>query len=252
MTVYLLGTVPYDALAQLQRRLVEDALSRSAQGRDEQRIVTLFCEHPATITIGRGGSRRHVRFSSDELSQKQLAVRWVNRSGGAMLHGPGQLAMYVIAPLAELGWTTTEFKRRLRTAIAKTLTALNFSLTTHSDATSGQPLPPTLIVGRTGILATVGVGVRQGISHHGAYINVAPAMSDFEFVDVISPDRLPAGIKTTLSCLLAEHRQPIKMPSLRAELMNQLADAFGQDRFHIATGHPWLPKSANATRQLLD
>src|SRR6184192_1225806 len=97
LQVYLLGSVDFEAALALQHRLAfEVACNRSA-------AFLLVCEHPATITIGREGSWRHLRSGPDELRAQGLPVRWVNRGGGCLLHIPGQCVLYPILALDRLG-----------------------------------------------------------------------------------------------------------------------------------------------------
>jgi hypothetical protein len=51
-----------------------------------------------------------------------------------------------------------------------------------------------------------------------------------------------------MSCLVAERHEPVRMTSVRAELVRRLAEAFGCDRYHLHTGHPLL-QQAPATRR---
>ena len=39
-----------------------------------------------------------------------------------------------------------------------------------------------------------------------------------------------------------------RMSSVRAELIPHLADAFGCDRYHLHTGHPWLRRGRKVLR----
>src|SRR6186713_2243028 len=103
---HLFGQVPLEDMHNLQRRLAYEAASR-----DDGRITVLACEHEPLITIGRGGSRADIRLDYDELARRQIEVQYVARGGGAILHGPGQLALYVIAPLARLRWTIGDYLR---------------------------------------------------------------------------------------------------------------------------------------------
>ena len=43
-----------------------------------------------------------------------------------------------------------------------------------------------------------------------------------------------------MSSLMAERRGSIKMTMVRAALVGRLSDAFGCDRYHLFTGHPYL------------
>src|SRR5438876_965074 len=110
--IHVLGTVDFEDCLSLQRRLAYDALSRP-----DGRIVVLICEHPPLITIGRAGSRADVRLTSSELAARGLEIRHISRGGGAILHAPGQLAIYPIVPLALHGWTIGDYLRRLQTAL---------------------------------------------------------------------------------------------------------------------------------------
>jgi len=92
LEIYLLGEVPFDDVQRLQRRLVYD-LGENSGG------ALILCEHPPIISVGRSGSRAHIRADDDELRDMNLSVRWVNRGGGCLLHVPGQLAAYLITPL---------------------------------------------------------------------------------------------------------------------------------------------------------
>ena len=76
------GCVDWADCQRLQRRLVYEAGSG-----DDGRIVTLLCEHPPLISVGRRGSRGHIRCTNEQLRHQRLEVRWVNRGGGCVLHG---------------------------------------------------------------------------------------------------------------------------------------------------------------------
>ena len=64
--------------AGLQQRLVYEA-----GGRQGGPITLLVCEHPPLITIGRSGSRAHLRVRPPSWPAGKSRVRWVNRGGGA-------------------------------------------------------------------------------------------------------------------------------------------------------------------------
>jgi lipoyl(octanoyl) transferase len=219
VNIHLLGVVDYEDCLSLQRRLAYDAVSRG-----DGRIVVLICEHPPLITIGRGGSRGQVKFTAAELAQRELAIRYVSRGGGAILHAPGQLAIYPIMSLADRGWTVSEYTERLESALAGALR--EFKVTPVAIPESHA------LVGRSGVLAVVGASVRQGITLHGAFLNVNPEMRDFGRVEV-------AGGQT-MSSLLSHRALPTKMTKVRAALVTHLADALLLERYHLHTGHPLL------------
>jgi lipoyl(octanoyl) transferase len=225
---HLLGAVAYEDFLALQRRLVYET-----GGADDGLITVLLCEHPAVITVGRAGSRGHIRLTNEQLRSHRLQVRWESRGGGCVLHAPGQIAVYPIVPLRWHGWTVGEFLQRCHSAVTATLEQLAVKYQVLGEQGG--------IWGRSGQLVHWGVAVRRWVTSYGAYINVNPSMSRFGFVDVVEPARLPAGTKSTMGCLFAERRQALSVPKVRATLMPNLAEAFGTERYHLVTGHPWLP-----------
>ena len=72
----------------------------------------VLCEHPPTISVGRSGSRAHILLDDEELRGRGVAVRWVNRGGGCVLHLPGQLVGYLALPLAASGLDVRALSRR--------------------------------------------------------------------------------------------------------------------------------------------
>jgi lipoyl(octanoyl) transferase len=148
----------------------------------------------------------------------------VGRGGGAILHAPGQLAIYPIVPLAWHELTIGEFLRRMQKALANLLIEFHVKPTT---------VPGSLaLAGRSGVLATLGASVRHGVTMHGAFLNVNPEMRDFGRVEV-------AGGQT-MSSLLSHRALATKMTKVRAALVTHLAEALLLARYHLHTGHPLL------------
>jgi len=229
---HLLGRIDFDACLALQQRLVYESSSRA-----DGRIDVLLCEHPDLITVGRSGSRAHIRLSDDELWRRQLSIRWVTRRGPCVLHSPGQLAIYPIVPLHWHGLTVLEFTSLFQSALVETLRLLKVQTETCTERFG--------ISGRTGQLASFGVSVRQGVTMHGAFLNVGPQMKHYGYIDVIPRHELEPRQKSTMSCLLAERRRPVTMPEVRATLIAEVARSFDCERYHLHTGHPFLLQEAS-------
>jgi lipoyl(octanoyl) transferase len=231
---HLLGQVDFDVCHRLQRRLMYEA-----GGTDDRQITILFCEHQDLITVGKAGSRAHIRWYGEDLKRRQLAIRWVARSGGCVFHTPGQLAVYVVAPLARLGWSLAEFRRRLYEGIHATLTAMNVPAESRHDALG--------IVGRTGLLATEGVYAKDGVARGGFFINVCPDMRVPRRIDTAPAE---AGLpKRTMSCLLAERGRSVTMSKVRSNLIDQLVTAMDATRHHLYSGHPLLQSVLPSRRE---
>jgi lipoyl(octanoyl) transferase len=246
LEAFLLGQLDFERVLALQQRLV-----RESRDRDDGQITLLLCEHPALITVGRGGSPGDIAQQSSLVRHRQIEVRWVNRGGGCIVHCPGQLAIYPIVPLRWHGFSVGEFLHRFQAALIATLADLNVQGSTSRDGkgdgfvlperpagclAQNVPVPASApgVWGRTGQLAAIGVAVRHWVTYYGAYLNVCPPMGLFRLVESD-----PRG-QTQMSCLVAERRGSAKMPAVRAALVQRLTECFGCDRYHLYTGHPLL------------
>jgi lipoyl(octanoyl) transferase len=216
-------------------------------------VTLLLCEHPRLITVGRDGSRAHIRVSEEELRQRRVEVRFVTRGGGCIVHGPGQLAVYPIVSLRQRGWRAPEFRRRLLDGLASALADLRIT---------AQPCARGVgRCGRTGPLAALGVAVQHGVAFHGAFINVEMERGLTGYVDsfaatVAEVARLQAAnaaaketharslatsaTRAPMSSLVAERGRPVRMTSVRAALVSHLARALECPQQNVQTGHPLL------------
>jgi lipoyl(octanoyl) transferase len=221
---HLFGQVLLEDLHNLQRRLAYECGSR-----DDGRITILACEHEPIITIGRAGSRADVLIAADELAHRQIEVQYVARGGGAILHGPGHLALYVIAPLARLRWTVGDYLRRLQAGLATTFDEL---LVRHQQRDRHFGL-----WGTSGLLAAFGVSVRHGVSLHGVLLNVSPELQLCRKVLGVSGDP-----RSCLGSLLTESVSAGRMAAVRSTLIATLPAALGCETSHVCSGHPLLPE----------
>lgn len=220
LEVRLLGLVDFDSALQLQERLVYEL-----SGRDDTRGLLLICEHPPIVTIGREGSRDQLACDPDELAKGRLQVRWLNRGGGCVVHGPGQLAAYPVLPLQRLGLGLAEYRRRLEEAVVNTCADLRVPVA----PTCGAPV----VSCRCGQFATLGIAVKSWIAYHGLFLNVSPDLGLLRmarWTDCGAP----------VTSLAAQRCRPTSMHSVRSSLVRHLISSLGYERYHVYTGHPLL------------
>ena len=221
LRAYLLHRIEFGRCLALQQRVARNMATQL-----DGNISLLLCEHPNVITVGRDGSAAGMHFDAGLLRSRQIEVHWVKRGGGCMLHTPGQLAVYPIVPLRWHGLSVGQFLDRFQSGLLAALVDLGL----HPElATDGRG-----IMGRTGRIVSLGIAVRDWITSHGAFVNVNPSMGLFRLLESSRDEASRMG------CLVAERQQPVKMTSVRTELIRQLATAFGCDRYHLHTGHPLL------------
>lgn len=217
LQAYLLGSLDFDAALRLQRRLHYDVAG------DRDRAVLLLCEHPPLLTVGRQGSRAHLRLDTTE---RALPLRWVNRGGGCILHMPGQLALYPILPLDRLHLSIPEYLGKLGEMIAGLLH--DFSIRGAIQAVTGA-----VLIGNRPIAAT-GVAVRDWVSYYGAYLNVQPDLDPYRLVTCTAGQREP------MTSLERERRGPVRPALVRERLLEHFARCFGFQNVVLFTDHPAL------------
>jgi lipoyl(octanoyl) transferase len=223
LEIYLLGLVEVDDVLRLQRRLVYDLGER-----DSRRGALILCEHPPCLTVGRTGSRRHIRPDDEELRSARIPMRWVNRGGGVILHLPGQLAAYLLLPLDALGLPLGGYLHTLHHVAIDLLAGFDLKATTRRDADG-------LFLGGERV-GTVGVGVNRWITSHGLTLNVGPYLGGFALLDEPGPEGRPLR-QTSMESI---RQRPAPMHRVRETLIGHIERAFGLESHSLFTDHPLI------------
>jgi lipoyl(octanoyl) transferase len=224
LQAYLFGSVDFEAALALQRRLVYTVAG------DRENAFLVLCEHPPLITVGRQGSFTHILFEPEELSARQWRVRWVNRGGGCLLHLPGQLAIYPILALDQLGLGLQEYLDRLREIIVAVLD--DFGI--RGQVRPGQP---GVWVGSR-LIADIGVAVRTWVAYYGIVLNINPAL------DLCRRVRTGGPVSGPMTSLARERRGPLRPSLVRERLLEHFAARFAFPRLSLFSDHPSLSRKA--------
>jgi lipoyl(octanoyl) transferase len=235
LQVYLLGTLGFEAAHALQQRLVYQVAG------DRRTAALVMCEHPPLITVGRHGSRSQILCEADELRTRRWPIRWVNRGGGCLLHLPGQLAVYPILPLDQLGLGVQAYLDRLHEVVIALLD--DFSI-------RGETRP-----GMAGVwvgdrpIAGIGVAVRDWVTYYGAVLNVDPDLQPFRRIRFTCGGRLETDLtckEPAMTSLARERHGPLRPALVRERLLEHFAARFGFVRIALLSDHPSLCRRAPA------
>ena len=212
-----LGTVPYRAAWELQRRLVA---ARHAEAIPD---VVLLLEHPHTYTIGRRGDDSEVLATPEHLHKLGATVVEVDRGGLATYHGPGQLVGYPILDLRPRDRDVRRYLRDLEQALINSLRDCG--------------IPAGRVEGKTGVwvadrkIASIGVRFSRWISSHGFALNVT---TDLSYFSHIVPCGMPAVMMTSVAQEMSVSQQTsvagkagaADMAWLRARVAHHLKQVF--------------------------
>jgi lipoyl(octanoyl) transferase len=227
LEVYLLGVVDFGEVQHLQRRLSYD-LGESGGG------TMILCEHPPLITVGRSGSRAHVRPDDRSLHKAGIRTQWVNRGGGCVMHLPGQLCGYLMLPLQRLGLSVQQYVDGLHQAIIRVLAEFDLDGSTHDTL-------PGVFLGKARV-ASVGVSVGRWITGYGFTLNVGPYLGAFELIE--EPGIGSEPLRQT--SMESRRQRPAPMSRVREAVIRAVESTFDLTWHHVYTDHPLVGRKAPA------
>lgn len=225
LQVYLLGSLTFESFLSLQRRLIYDVSGEPNQS------ALLLCDHPVGISIGREGSREHIRISDDELATREWPIGWAARGGGVLLHLPGQVACYPILSLELLRLTPAGYARMLLDVAVEALRTFKIETRIEPDST-GVWVADRQIV-------HLGAAVRGGVTAFGLTFNVCPDLDLYRGIWV-------DGQSSPMTSLQRESPLRARIATLRHRLIELFAERL-RARVSIFHSHPVLAKPHHAS-----
>lgn len=190
------GLVPYDEALAHQLTLCD------ARRRGDIPDTLVFCEHPATYTLGsRPGAEKHLLVPESELPARGVALHRVSRGGDITAHNPGQLVGYAIVDLEPRGRDLHAYLRDLEQVLIDTLRALGLDADRRAGKTG------VWVGGGARKIAAIGVAARSWVTYHGFALNVN---NDLRLFDAIVPCGISAaeGAVTSLAAELGRPADP--------------------------------------------
>ena len=157
-----LGQQPYLPVWQAMQKLTRE---RTRPGTSE--IWTV--EHPPVFTLGQAGKPEHL------LNPGDIPVINTDRGGQVTYHGPGQLVVYTLLDLHELGIGVRSLVEKLEQSVIQFLQDLNIPSQAKRSA-------PGVYVDEKKI-AALGLKIRKGFSYHGLSFNIDMDLEPFSRIN---------------------------------------------------------------------
>lgn len=156
-----LGQVEYNRSIQIQQSLLELSKRTGAH-------YVIGLEHPAVLTLG---YRARIE---DEVAETGLPVARIARGGLATVHSEGQLVVYPVLNLRELGLGARDYVCLLLKTTQQMLKSLGVESWVDEKAVG--------LYTKRGKIAFCGIQITNGISQHGLSLNVRNDLSLFSGV----------------------------------------------------------------------
>jgi lipoyl(octanoyl) transferase len=195
---YFLGQREYRSCLALQEEL------HAARSAGTIGDTVLFVEHPAVITVGRGGHAEHLLASSAELRELGVDVVETGRGGDVTLHAPGQLVCYPIVDLAPDRKDVRRYVRDLTEVMRRVVAEQGVEsgrIEQHIGLWANRDSPARFrgVESERDLvkLGAIGVRISRWITMHGFALNLQPDMRLFSLI-------VPCGIREFGVASLAE------------------------------------------------
>jgi lipoyl(octanoyl) transferase len=204
-----LDLVTYENGMRLQQKLVE--LRQSDSISDQ----LLLLEHPAVITLGRGGDMRNLLATRDALQAHRVRFYETTRGGDITYHGPGQLVGYPIVHLGEGNRDIRRYVTKLEEVLIRTVA--EYGVTAER------------VDGRRGIwvgndkIAAIGVRISRWVTSHGFALNVRTNLDHFR---LITPCGLAGTGVTSISQLIGRE---VDLGDVREVVAAKFGEVFDRD-----------------------
>ncbi len=167
------SNAPYKETLDIQRVTREKLITGDAPQ------TIFFCEHPPTITLGRGANSGHLLLPREELTAKGYGVFETERGGEVTYHGPGQIVCYPILDLnlykRDIGW----YMRTLEQSIIVLLREFGI----NAERINGEAGVWILGGQKKRKIASVGVHLTRWRTMHGLALNYLPQQDKFSVIN---------------------------------------------------------------------
>jgi lipoate-protein ligase B len=192
------------------------ALQRSLVAARKERVVdsevVLLLEHPPVFTLGRRGGEENLMVSGAFLEESEIPVIQVERGGDITFHGPGQLVVYPILDLKEVGLSVVDYVTGLEEIMIRT--AGDWGITAERN-----PINRGIWVGNNK-LGSVGIAIRRGVSFHGFAFNVNLSLKHFNWIN-------PCGLQSVgVTSMERELSRSVPMNEIYEAVKNHIEAVF--------------------------
>lgn len=184
----------------------------------------LAVEHSSVFTLGRSASFSHILWDKSTLGARGVEVVEADRGGDVAFHGPGQVVVYPIIGLVELGLGVAAYVDLLEEAMISVLRGYGLD-----GVRDGRGRGVWVGDAKIGF---VGIRVSRRVTLHGIALNVRP---DLSFFDGIVPCGLAGCAITSMERELGRR---VDFGEVRDRLLDALSSA-------LAASHPGCRPAAN-------
>lgn len=209
--------IPYAEGLKMQETFFNEALQCKADHKPTtHRLISLV--HKPVITMGKHAKAENILYSKEFLDKRGIELYTTSRGGDVTYHGPGQLTIYPIIDLEDIGIGVRQYVWSLEEAVIKLLKRYGVANTTRLEGASGVWLPAGNSFNK---VCAVGIYCSRYITMHGIAFNVD---MDTSVYNLINPCGFVDKGVTTMAQLTG---RTLAIDKVEQELIDLLAAEWG-------------------------
>ena len=193
--------------------------TKGGSGSSEPACGTLiFVEHPHVFTLGKSGSESNLLLNNIQLRDRGVRFYKTDRGGDITYHGPGQLVVYPIFDLEQIGISLKKYIDFLEESVIRTLSEFGITGGRLVGATGVWLDPDSGKLARK--ICAIGVRASKYVTMHGFAFNVSTDLEYFRYIN-------PCGFTDKgVTSVEKELGKAPEMSSVKSSLLKNFVNIF--------------------------
>lgn len=176
-----LGLTSYKDTWDYQEELFQKVISAKLNEDADKEQYILFCEHKHVYTLGKSGNRQNLLIAEHICKSKNIDFFPINRGGDITYHGPGQLVVYPIIDLEDLGVGIKAYISMIEDVVIEVLNTYGIKGEKDEKAMGVWIDKDNPTKARK--ICAIGVRASRFVTMHGLALNINTDLSYFSYIN---------------------------------------------------------------------
>lgn len=176
-----LGLTSYKDTWDYQEELFQKVISAKLNEDADKEQYILFCEHKHVYTLGKSGNKQNLLIAEHICKSKNIDFFPINRGGDITYHGPGQLVVYPIIDLEDLGVGIKAYISMIEDVVIEVLNTYGIKGEKDEKAMGVWIDKDNPTKARK--ICAIGVRASRFVTMHGLALNINTDLSYFSYIN---------------------------------------------------------------------
>lgn len=176
-----LGLTSYKDTWDYQEELFQKVISAKLNEDADKEQYILFCEHKHVYTLGKSGNKQNLLIAEHICKSKNIDFFPINRGGDITYHGPGQLVVYPIIDLEDLGVGIKAYISMIEDVVIEVLNT--YGIKGEKDEKAMGVWIDKDNPAKARKICAIGVRASRFVTMHGLALNINTDLSYFSHIN---------------------------------------------------------------------